>query len=667
MQLLSQTYLTVDIKLIRSKNTAFYKNHIKGEISMAEKKVKRQARPKKTATDTKKKTVPSKKTTVAKKTIKKETIVKNNNMASLQKDKNTWMLSTAVLAILLIASLFTGGFDFNRNDQNAEIACIDTLLDSAIASETKTALTTAKEELVSALASEEQEIPTNTVDDSDKPVKLDMYVMSQCPYGVQAEDGAIPAVQRLIDSVDYNIYFIVNENGDGTFSSLHGQPEVDENLRQICINEKYPDQFLDYLTCLNKNYRNAENAWTACATAYNIDTDEISACQTGDEGKALLSESAKKAKSVGASGSPTIYLNDKLYQQGRDPQSFTRAICQLAPENPACDSIPACSSDTDCTKTGSIGKCIDANTETAKCEYTQPPVVNIKILNDETCDGCDTTAFNSINEQIFINIDVTTVDVSTDEGKTLLEELNPQVIPVYLFDDTVLESSEYQRLAQFFTKKGEYYMLSSDIVSQYVSSPKLVGRDTITNKLDLFVMSECPYGVQAVNNMEEVIDTFGDNMDFSIHFIATDNGDGTFSSLHGQKEVNEDIRQLCAIEYAKDTYFDYILCQNKNYEAGQDLDTTWEACATETSIDIETMDTCFNGDEGAELLRANIALTSELGIGSSPTFLVNNQVKFGGALPADEIKTNFCAENPDTEGCDSTLSTDTDIAPSGAC
>ena len=385
MQPLSQTYLTVDIKLIRSKNTAFYKNHIKGEISMAEKKVKRQARPKKTATDTKKKTVPSKKTTVAKKTIKKETIVKKNPTAILQKDKNTWMLSTAVLAILLIASLFTGGFDFNRNDQNAEIACIDTLLDSAIASETKTALTTAKEELVSALAAEEKEIPTNTVDDSDKPVTLDMYVMSQCPYGVQAEDGAIPAVQRLIDSVDYNIYFIVNENGDGTFSSLHGQPEVDENLRQICINEKYPDQFLNYLTCLNKNYRTAESAWTACATAYNIDTDEISACQTGDEGYALLSESAKKAKSVGASGSPTIFINDRPYQQGRDTQSFTRAICQLAPENPACDSIPACSADADCTKTGSIGKCIDANTENAKCEYTQPPVVNIKVLDVLGC------------------------------------------------------------------------------------------------------------------------------------------------------------------------------------------------------------------------------------------------------------------------------------------
>ncbi|MBW6462372.1 MAG: hypothetical protein K0B07_04975 [DPANN group archaeon] len=641
---------------------------------MAEKKVKKPARHIKTVTKTQKNTVPKKKN-MTETAQKKEPLTTKSDRNSLQKDKNTWMLSTAVLAILLIASMFTGGFNFNKsNDYDTTIDRIDTLLSSATTSEAKTALTTAKEELTTALVAEKKMITspkntvkTNNIDDSDKPVTLDMYVMSQCPYGVQAEDGAIPAVKRLIDSVDYNIYFIANENGDGTFSSLHGQPEVDENLRQVCIIDKYPDQALDYITCLNKNYRNAETAWKTCATANNIDINAINTCQTGDEGKALLSESTKKSKSVGASGSPTIYINDKPYQQGRDTQSFTRAICQLAPENPACDSIPTCSSDADCTKTGFVGKCIDANTETAKCEYTQPPVVNIKVLNDETCDGCDTATFNSINEQIFINIEITTVDVSTTEGKALLAELNPQVIPVYLFDETVLESSEYPRLAQFFTKKGDYYMLSSEIVSQYISSPKLVGRDTITNKLDLFVMSECPYGVQAENNMKEVIDTFGNNMNFSIHFIATDNGDGTFSSLHGQKEVDENIRQVCAIKYAEDTYFDYILCQNKNYEAGQDLGTTWKTCATETSIDVETIDTCFTGDEGKELLRANIALTNELGIGSSPTFLVNNQVKFGGALPADEIKTNFCAVNKDSEGCETTLSTNTNIAPSGAC
>ncbi|MCK4808492.1 MAG: thioredoxin domain-containing protein [Candidatus Aenigmarchaeota archaeon] len=584
---------------------------------------------------------------------------------------NPWIISTGVLAILLIASVFTGGFDLNKNDDYAKtIGLIDTMIDSSITAEAKSSLETAKSSVETALTAEATAVPekkTGTSDNLEKPVTLDMYIMSQCPYGVQAEDGAIPAVKKLIDSVDYNIYFIANDNGDGTFSSLHGQPEVDENMRQICIMEKYPEQFLDYLTCLNKDYRNAGTAWKSCAESNSIDTTEIETCQTGDEGKALFSESIAQAKSVGASGSPTIYLNGELYQSGRDALSFTRAICQLAPEEAECATIPACTSDADCTKTGFIGKCLEPNTENAECEYTQPPTVNIKVLNDETCAGCDTTAFDSINEQLFINTETTVVDISSDEGKALLEELKPQQVPTYIFDETLLESSEYARLEQFFTKTGEHYILSPSIVGQYIESPKMIGREKIEGKLDLFAMSECPYGVMAENNMEEVLNTFGDNIDFSIHFIASDNGDGTFSSLHGQKEVDENIRQVCVMEHNNAEFFSYLMCQNANYNAGTDLDTTWEACAEDNSIDTATIQACYTGDEGAELLRANIELTNELGIGSSPTFLINNQIQFGGALPADEIKTKFCAENPDTEGCDATLSTESDISTSGSC
>jgi len=171
---------------------------------------------------------------------------------------NPWIISTGILAILLIASVFTGGFDLNKNDDYAKtIGLIDTMIDSSITTEAKTSLETAKSSVETALAAEATVVPENNDENNDnleKPVTLDMYIMSQCPYGVQAEDGAIPAVKKLIDSVDYNIYFIANDNGDGTFSSLHGQPEVDENMRQICIMEKNPEQFLDYLTCLNKNY-----------------------------------------------------------------------------------------------------------------------------------------------------------------------------------------------------------------------------------------------------------------------------------------------------------------------------------------------------------------------------------------------------------------------------
>src|SRR5271157_5006529 len=62
--------------------------------------------------------------------------------------------------------------------------------------------------------------------------------------------------------------------------------------------------------------------------------------------------------------------------------------------------------------------------------------------------------------------------------------------------------------------------------------------------LQLFVMSHCPYGVQQEGVVQDIIKKFNGQVNLSLHFIATDNGDGTFSSLHGSTEVSEDLRQV---------------------------------------------------------------------------------------------------------------------------
>ena len=66
---------------------------------------------------------------------------------------------------------------------------------------------------------------------SSSPVTLDLFVMSQCPYGVQAETGVLDALGAFGSDLQVNVRFIVSEAGT-SFNSLHGQPELDENLRQ---------------------------------------------------------------------------------------------------------------------------------------------------------------------------------------------------------------------------------------------------------------------------------------------------------------------------------------------------------------------------------------------------------------------------------------------------
>jgi len=80
-------------------------------------------------------------------------------------------------------------------------------------------------------------------------VKLDLYVMSQCPYGVLAEQTVVPRVREFGERLDFNLHFIAAED-DGCasgFSSLHGQREVDEDIRQLVMLQEHPGQFVDYI------------------------------------------------------------------------------------------------------------------------------------------------------------------------------------------------------------------------------------------------------------------------------------------------------------------------------------------------------------------------------------------------------------------------------------
>jgi len=183
-------------------------------------------------------------------------------------------------------------------------------------------------------------------------------------------------------------------------------------------------------------------------------------------------------------------------------------------------------------------------------------------------------------------------------------------------------------------------------------SASLECREEVPKKLDLFVMSMCPFGTMAENAMKEVLNAFGSDMKFELHFIADDNGDGTFRSLHGQKEVDEDIRQSCIIKYYPETYMNYIWCVNKDYTNAANI---WEDCAKNVSMDVNKIKSCFEGDEGKELLRERINLTNELGIGASPTWLANNRFKFSGLDPTT-IQKNFCQHNQGLSGCDKKLS-----------
>jgi len=488
---------------------------------------------------------------------------------------------------------------------------------------------------------------------------LEIYVMSQCPYGVQAEDTMFAAIQDIgEENFDLQVEYIVTDLGNGEFKSLHGQPETDGNIAQLCARDVDETKFLDLVLCMNKDSSAIPGNWKTCAEELNYDVDAVETCFTGEQGKELLKASAAKATAAGATGSPTILLDGVMYSGGRGETDFKRAFCNaFTGERPsACDNIP------------------------------EPYKFELIVLNDERCNDCAAAQSQIVGQisGLFPGMTTKTIDYSSEEGKQLYTETGVGTLPALLFTGDVEKAEAYSNIAQYLIPAGDTYSYlrigavfdpTSEICTNNVDDTgnglidcadsscegTVECRETKKEQLQVFIMSDCPHGRKAVEALKGVNDNF-ENLDFEIHYIAGEEGDG-FTSLHGQYEVDENIIQLCVNKYNPEVWFDYMYCRSTTGVKGID----WKTCAGESNIDTATIQTCFDNGEGADLLRADIKLAAELGIGASPTWLANNKFTFGG-IDAETVKSNFCQYNPDVVGCENTIPVaNTEAVPAGAC
>jgi len=446
-------------------------------------------------------------------------------------------------------------------------------------------------------------------------LSIELFVMSQCPYGVQAESSMKKVIDGFKGDVNLSLHFIANDLGNGSFSSLHGANEVAEDLRQVCIMKYYPAKFLDYLTCVDNDYTNAGSAWEGCASSSQMDTNTIRQCSTGAEGSGLLSENIQRTKALQIDSSPTIYLDNKPYTGGRDNVTMTRAICGIVTGSDVCKNLP--------------------------------PAVNVKltIVNDGSCILCDTSGIESTLRSMISNLTITTVNYSSDEGKALLQQYNATGVPLYIFDSSIGQDSSYSSLSRYLQQSGSTYMLM-------VQPVKFLDMMEQSGTLQLFVMSHCPYGTMAEKAVKELTDAVPDLKFGGLYFIATDLGNGTFSSLHGADEVAEDLRQVCIAKYYPGKIMNYTVCIAADYTHSGDI---WQNCSSTNGMDTAKIEACSIGDEGKALLKDNIALSNSLGIYSSPTLLLDNNTVFS-SVSAEQMKQVVCAYNPAMNGCNKTLS-----------
>jgi len=196
------------------------------------------------------------------------------------------------------------------------------------------------------------------------------------------------------------------------------------------------------------------------------------------------------------------FIKGKKYLGENTPQKF----------------IAACKADADCMQSGMKGTCLNAAAKNAKCEFKEILKTNVIVLNDRNnCFNCGTERVLSILETWFGPINLKEIDYSTEEGKNTAGKFDAKMLPTYILDENITINAGFGQFSQAFVKKGGYFVLSDGAAG----SSLYINRESVPNKLDLFVISGDDASARAEKNLKEFLDNFK-NIKFEKH-LQNDN------------------------------------------------------------------------------------------------------------------------------------------------
>ncbi len=186
---------------------------------------------------------------------------------------------------------------------------------------------------------QEPQAETPEIPKTDDPT-VQLFTMSYCPYGNQAEDVMYPVVELLGEYVEVQPHYIFYENYQGggpeycldeesNYCAMHGINEANQNIRELCVYNNQTDKYWDFVANANEmcTVDDIETCWRDAAQEADVITTSVETCfnqntlSYAEEEKALTDE-------LEVSDSPTLIINGVRYQGSRSAEGYKTAICE---------------------------------------------------------------------------------------------------------------------------------------------------------------------------------------------------------------------------------------------------------------------------------------------------------------------------------------------------
>ncbi|MCX6820403.1 MAG: hypothetical protein NT016_00395 [Candidatus Aenigmarchaeota archaeon] len=250
----------------------------------------------------------------------------------------------------------------------------------------------------------------------------------------------------------------------------------------------------------------------------------------------------------------------------------------------------------------------------------------------------------------------TTLISASDAGTKAVAYINDNLVQsgtatlVSAVDDgdmyKVTTSYSNSNIEVYMTKDGKLLFVSTPYdVTKPVPTTTTVPKKTCadmpkaaTAQLDAFIVANCPYGLQMQRVLAEIVKNIPSlTSDIKVRYIGAVTN-GQITSMHGDAEAQENLRQICIRDEQPDKYWPYVACY---IQAGSSA-----SCLASSGVDATKLNACTSdSSKGLAYAQADFALTDKYGVSGSPTMIMNgvtvSEFDFGGRT-ADAVKTLLC-------------------------
>jgi hypothetical protein len=315
-----------------------------------------------------------------------------------------------------------------------------------------------------------------------KYTTLDLYLMSQCPYG-------LPTLKEMLDFsesfplINLNIWFVGDVNKDGSLKSLHGNEEIEEEKVWLAVKELYPKMWTSFL------YLRANIGRTVKRAVADLELDTVKVKKWVDrKGKTELTYNYQRSQRLNVDASPTVFINNYLYEPEISYMRLAKDFCEdikIQQRPSVCDSLPECFTDSDCRMKGKIGACspISEKKDGGKCVFKDAVKFDFTVVIPGSSLIHTENSAVTTTEELFPGSNIRIFSLASSEGKKLVKKLNPPCLPLYLFDKQVKNTANFSKIESGLIDTCDWLTFKDDVMKKHF----FYKRERKAGAIELFV------------------------------------------------------------------------------------------------------------------------------------------------------------------------------------